>query len=95
MHQSSYGSRKAGLVTCYFDESGTDDQSPVTVVGGVILDRRGFLAFGKEWKVLLKKHSIPHVHMKAFQRHGELGALTSSQRESIFSDVLRSSININ
>jgi hypothetical protein len=45
MKHSHEASREAGVVTCYLDESGIHDLAPIAVLGGLLLNKSGFLAF--------------------------------------------------
>jgi hypothetical protein len=76
------------VVTCYLDESGTDDLSPTAVVGGVIMNEPQFVSFDKVWSLLLSKHDVPFVHMNEFGKHGKLGHLTIEQRRALFADLV-------
>jgi len=88
MHHSDDESKETAVITCYLDESGTDDLSPTAVVGGVLMDKPRFISFDSAWRSLLDKHKIPFVHMKEFGPHGKLGHLTVEERRSLFGDAV-------
>ena len=58
-------------VTCYLDESATDNGSPVAVVGGLVIEHTHYAHLVKEWVRLIDKFNLhPGVHMKDFGQHG-------------------------
>jgi len=71
MHQSDDESRQAAIVTCYLDESGTQEGAPIAVVGELLLNKANFASLDAAWWPMLVKHSIePPLHMKDFRRPG-------------------------
>jgi hypothetical protein len=86
MKHSHEASREAGVVTCYLDESGTHDLAPIAVLGGLLLNKSGFLAFDKAWDQMLEDHSIPPpLHMKDFRRpNGRLADITNEAPRNCF-----------
>ena len=69
------------MVTCYLDESGTDDLSPTAVVGGLILNHYSFFWFDVEWSDMLKRHKVePPLHMKKLPR--------TIDRKALFADAV-------
>ena len=76
------------MLTCYIDESGTDSNSAIAVVGGLVLDQSQFFWIDVEWRKCLAKHRIPWpLHMKEFGPHGKLKDVNSEQRRSLFTDI--------
>jgi len=90
MQHSDDGSRDAAIVTCYLDESGTDDPSPTAVVGGLLLNKSGFVAFDEEWASMLSSHSIPSpLHIKDFRRpDGRLADVSNEARKALFAEAV-------
>ncbi len=90
MHQSDNFDKYTCAFSCYLDESGTHDQSPYTVMAGLLLDGHQFLALGKLWDKLLCDLRIePPIHMKEFGRpHGRLGYLSDSKRYLLFKELV-------
>lgn len=85
MHHSDDPDRRAAVVSCYLDESGTDDLSPVAAVGGLLLNKSNFFWFDVEWSKVLAKHNVtPPLHMKTFPRN-----MPEDKRRALFSDVSR------
>ncbi|MGA8573528.1 MAG: DUF3800 domain-containing protein [Desulfobaccales bacterium] len=67
MHRSDDPNKQALVVTCYLDDSGTDDLSPYTVVAGLLLNKYNLKLFEDIWPALLKDHNVkPILHMKDF-----------------------------
>lgn len=78
------------MLTCYLDESGTDNGLPDAVVGGVVLRMGQHYYLNQEWSECLKKHKVPNsLHMTDFGEHGKLGAWNSEQRRALLTDVVR------
>ncbi|MHB8483398.1 MAG: DUF3800 domain-containing protein [Nitrospiria bacterium] len=55
------------MITAYFDESGTHEGSPVTVVAGYVSTGEQWLKFDDEWKAILKDAEIPYFRMSLHQ----------------------------
>ena len=51
------------MIEAYFDESGTDDGSPVMCVAGYLFEQAAAIRLSGEWVVMLKKYGIPFFHM--------------------------------
>jgi hypothetical protein len=78
------------LFTCYLDESGTDSNSQIAVLGGLILNMSQFFWLDVEWRKHLDFHRIPWpLHMKEFGEHGKLKHITASGRSTLFADLVR------
>jgi Protein of unknown function (DUF3800) len=83
------------LFTCFLDESGTDNNSEVAVVGGLVLDITQLYWFDQEWLKVLAAHKIdPPLHMCEFGEGRRLGHLRSEARRALFVDVVKT-INSN
>jgi hypothetical protein len=77
------------VLTCYIDESGTDSNSTIAVVGGLVLTKSQFFWLDVEWRKCLAEHNIPWpLHMKEFGQHGTLKDMDSEARRALFSDVV-------
>jgi hypothetical protein len=64
----------------YADESGTDSNSPIAVVGGLLLRPRDFFWLDVEWKRVQSKHGIKDpIHMREFTRMAFLGEFQPTQ----------------
>lgn len=90
LHHSNDADRMAVVIDCYLDESGTDDQSPTAVVGGLLLQRDSFFCLDIEWKKALERHGInPPLHMKEFGPHGKFKNIPHDTRRLLFSDLVK------
>jgi hypothetical protein len=91
MHHTDDPNRQAWVfdVRCYLDESGTHDQSPYTVVAGLLLNRNNFISLGREWQKMLCERGVKvPIHMKEFGRpDGKLAYLTDSDRYLLFANI--------
>ena len=78
-------------LTCYLDDSGSDDKSPVTVVGGVGFSRIQLRAFCERWRPLLKKHRIPEpLHLTDFSRpFGRHVGMHREMKLALFGDIAK------
>lgn len=52
------------MMEAYFDESGTDDGSPVMCVAGYLFEQEAAIAMTKKWVAMLHKYEVPFIHMK-------------------------------
>ena len=88
MHHSD-DPKKAALVTCYLDESATDDNNPQAVVAGVLFNRNNFMYFDREWTRLLSKHKMTSpIHMNEFVEKGKFGHIRYKDRFNFFSEAV-------
>ncbi|MHB8069408.1 MAG: DUF3800 domain-containing protein [Desulfobaccales bacterium] len=89
MHHSDDSDRQTFAVTCYLDESGTDDQNPQAVIGGLLMNRYNFISFGRFWSDILSYYKIEApLHMKEFGRpHGRLAHITNEVRWLLFNEI--------
>ncbi len=91
MHPTeSDGELVVGL-TSYLDDSGSDDNSPITVIGGPVFSRIQFNAFSKRWDKLLKKYPIPQpLHMTDFVRpYGKYAGMYPEIKRNLFGSVAK------
>ena len=76
-------------ITCYLDESGTDNDSCVAVVGGLLLDCSGFSWLDADWKKALLRHRItPPIHMREFTPRGRFASVNACRRHALFSELV-------
>jgi len=86
MHHSDEADRRSLAVTCYLDESGTDDLAPTAVVAGVVLNKRRFFSLDRLWGEMLARHGVePPLHMREFGRKGRLRHIGKNERRALFS----------
>ena len=78
------------MLTCCLDESGTDNNSTVAVVGGVVVSHSQFFWIDDELRKVLSKHKLPYpLHMIDFGQHGKLGHLQEEDRRPFFEDLVK------
>jgi len=77
------------LINAYFDESGTDDLSPVMSVAGYLFDAERAKAFDTAWSAALKENALTHFHMVACA-HGneEYANLSKPERISLATHLI-------
>jgi hypothetical protein len=66
--------------TTHLDESGTHDQSPISVMAGYLGTATQWQRFETDWTALLRKAGVPHIHAvepfkRTKQRVGKPGRL--------------------
>jgi uncharacterized protein DUF3800 len=76
-------------LTSYFDDSGTDELSAITAIGGPVMSRIQFRAFKARWDKLLIEYRVPQpLHMQDFVRpHGKHVGMLKEMKLSLFQDV--------
>ena len=78
------------MFTCYIDESGTDSNSNVAVVGGLALDIKSFTWLDIAWRKCLDFHNVPWpLHMRQFGKKGKLKDFEEDQRRKLFTDIAK------
>ncbi len=87
--QQSDNPRLRGMpLTCYCDDSGSDDLSKVAVVGGLVLTKDRFVALWADWEVLLKEFRLDKIHMKDFVRpHGRYSSMSPEMKKALFTSI--------
>jgi hypothetical protein len=53
------------MVEAYFDESGTDEGSPVLCVAGYIIEKNEAVAMDSEWGSVLEQFNLPYFRMSS------------------------------
>ena len=85
LHHSDDPSAETFAVTCYLDESGTDLNGPVAVLGGLLLNKANCSDFDAHWANILNHYNIaPPLHMREFGPHGKHGHLYARARRGLF-----------
>lgn len=89
MHSVDAPNTATSALRLYLDESGgSDPNTPVAVVAGILITREWFEAFETSWDNLLSDFGIsPPLHMKEFGRNGRLGSLPSCCKRELFCRV--------
>lgn len=89
MHHYESEDGKVMALTSYLDDSGSDDRSPVTVIGGPVMAKDAFRTFNDKWSILLDRYRIPPpFHMNDFVRpKGKHVSMYRELKLALFSDV--------
>jgi hypothetical protein len=78
------------MTFCFADESGTDSNVPIAVVGGVVVEPSGYYWLDVEWNKALTKHQITGpIHMREFTPHGKFKDVSPVARTALFTDLVR------
>jgi hypothetical protein len=90
MHQSDDTERRSFEVTCYLDDSGSDENGVLAVIGGPVIPRLLFTFFHLDWDTALTRHNVSGpIHMREFARpDGRLAYLSDDDRRALFSDLV-------
>jgi hypothetical protein len=89
MHRTDSPNTASSALRLYLDESGgSDPNTPVAIVAGVLITREWFEEFENSWDSLLADYGIaPPLHMKEFGVHGRLGHLSICCKRELFGRV--------
>lgn len=59
------------MISVYFDDSGTHDNSVAVAVGGYLASVKAWSSFQPKWKSVLEEYEIPFFHMVDFEARQE------------------------
>jgi Protein of unknown function (DUF3800) len=77
------------ILTAYYDESGTHSGSPITVLAGFVGNANDWVDFDREWRKILNKYNITHVHAKhLWHRQGQHKKWSIDQAGDLWSDLI-------
>jgi hypothetical protein len=77
-------------LTFYADESGTDSNSAVAVVGGLLLSPKGYFWLNMEWRHVQEKYGISTpIHMREFGSDRALGTVPAAARRCLLAELVR------
>ncbi|UYO48530.1 DUF3800 domain-containing protein [Rhodopseudomonas palustris] len=75
--------------TAYYDESGTHDGSPITVLGGLVGQAEHWAEFEREWKKILAKYNLPYIRAKQlFHKQGPYKKWRRKQIDYLNADLM-------
>ena len=90
MHRSYLPNNATMALTAYFDDSGSDTASAITVIGGPVMSRQACLEFQSEWSQMLDLYDILHpLHMKDFPQGGKHARLPKGIKSEMFGKAAR------
>jgi hypothetical protein len=88
-HSDSDDNFVLGL-TSYFDDSGSDDGSPLVTIGGPVITRIQFKEFGPRWTKILKQCEVDGpLHMTDFVYPGKYCAWPAEFKRHLFLKVAK------
>jgi hypothetical protein len=77
------------ILTAYYDESGTHDGSPATVLAGFVGDTNQMVDLEIEWSKVLRKHDLTHVRAKhLFHRQKQFKGWSNDRTNELWADLL-------
>jgi hypothetical protein len=77
------------ILTAHYDESGTHEGSPVTVLAGFVGTTNDWVDFEIEWAKVLRKHGLTHVRAKQFfHRQGQFRRWTDERCDYLWADLM-------
>jgi len=78
------------LLTSYFDDSGSDQLSPITAIGDPTMSKEHFVDFDREWQKILYQYRIPSpLHMTDFVRpYGKHIGMRYEMKLALFSALV-------
>lgn len=89
LHSSDTGNELVLGLTSYLDDSGSDENSPFTVIGGPVFTRIHFRHFSERWLSMLAKHHVASpLHMTDFGEHGKLKDFSYEAKVNLFNDAV-------
>jgi hypothetical protein len=89
MHDSYAAGRQTYALTSYFDDSGSEDNSAMTTLGGLVMSREAFLDFDKKWSRVLESYRISQpLKMTAFVRpYGKHIGMFHEMKLALFREI--------
>jgi hypothetical protein len=88
MQQPDNPRRRGMALTCYCDDSGSDDLSKIAVVGGLLLSENRFIALCEGWQRILREFRLDKIHMRDFARsHGRYSAMAPEMKKALFNSI--------
>jgi hypothetical protein len=88
MQHSDDPKRRAMVLTCYCDDSGSHEESTYAVVGGIVMDKRRYIGLHQKWYEILKEFRIDKIHMQDFVRpHGRYCTMSHEMKIALFNSV--------
>jgi hypothetical protein len=77
------------IFTAYYDESGTHGGSPITVLAGFVGNANDWVDFEIEWRKILHKYKLTHVHAKhLWHRQGQHKNWSTDQADELFCELI-------
>ena len=91
MHHRENGDEAMTFLTSYYDDSGSDDLSPVTAIGGPVMLKEACIAFNTVWLKLLEQYRVfGPLHMTDFVRpYGKHIGMHFELKLALFSEIAR------
>jgi hypothetical protein len=88
MHHSVDPRRLSLALTCYCDDSGTHAESPLAIVGGVVMNKPRFQEMEGDWGKMLHIFRIEKIHMQDFVRpNGRYCTMPKEMKIALFTQV--------
>jgi Protein of unknown function (DUF3800) len=77
------------ILTAYYDESGTHEGSPATVLAGFVGTTNDWVDFEIEWSKVLRKYGLTHVRAKQlFHGQGQFKRWSDEQFDHLWADLM-------
>lgn len=77
------------IFTAYYDESGTHQGSPITVLAGFVGDTDGWIEFDREWRKILLKYDLRFIRAKQmFHRQSAFAGWSAKQIGHLAADIM-------
>lgn len=81
--------RFVALFRAYFDESGTDEDSLILVVGGAVGEISSWQSISGDWKGVLSRYDLEAFHSSEYNTgHGEFTGWEDKRRHGLINDLL-------
>jgi hypothetical protein len=75
-------------LTSYLDDSGSDDLSPITAIGGLVMSKDAFTDFSASWSKMLRSYRVEQpLHMKEFLGNGLYAGMYPEIKVALFTEV--------